>query len=68
MVLSKKTMNEFIKYVKENYDIDLIIEPSETTDTFESLFINDNCKKCSNHPKNGGSGICHCVLGSHVIY
>ena len=22
------------------------------------------CDKCSNNPKNGGSGVCHCILGS----
>lgn len=27
-----------------------------------------NCKNCSNHPSNGGNGICHCILGSQVIY
>lgn len=21
------------------------------------------CRTCSNHPSNGGSGICHCVMG-----
>ena len=27
------------------------------------------CKNCSNNPKNGGSGICHCTLGQmHVTY
>ena len=26
------------------------------------------CENCNNNPKNGGSGICHCVLGSQVIY
>lgn len=25
------------------------------------------CVGCSNHPSNGGSGICHCMLGSPVI-
>ena len=25
------------------------------------------CKSCSNHPSNGGSGICHCTLGTPVI-
>ena len=25
--------------------------------------IPDACKGCSNHPSNGGSGICHCTLG-----
>ncbi len=22
-----------------------------------------NCVHCSGHPSNGGSGICHCILG-----
>ncbi len=25
------------------------------------------CKNCSNHPSNGGNGICHCILGAPVI-
>lgn len=25
------------------------------------------CRSCSNHPKNGGSGICHCILGGIKI-
>ena len=29
--------------------------------------IPESCKKCSNHPSNGGSGICHCILGSYPI-
>lgn len=24
------------------------------------------CKKCPNHPSNGGSGICHCTLGNNI--
>lgn len=27
-------------------------------DAYES----DPCKDCSNNPKNGGSGLCHCTL------
>ena len=26
--------------------------------------IPEACKNCSNHPSNGGSGICFCTLGS----
>lgn len=26
-------------------------------------FVNKACEYCSNNPKNGGSGICHCTLG-----
>ena len=31
-------------------------------------YIPDSCKHCSNHPSNGGSGICHCILGSSIIW
>ena len=31
-------------------------------------FENEACKNCSNHPKNGGSGICHCILGLLKIF
>jgi len=23
----------------------------------------DSCERCSNNPKNGGDGICQCILG-----
>lgn len=26
------------------------------------------CDNCSNNIKNGGSGICHCILGQQTIY
>lgn len=26
------------------------------------------CKACPNHPSNGGSGICHCTLGTPTLY
>lgn len=26
------------------------------------------CRYCSNHPNNGGSGVCHCILGNNTIY
>lgn len=28
----------------------------------------NSCDNCSNNPKNGGSGICFCVLGMSGIY
>ena len=47
----------------------------EYTDMFNQKLISkseftgdyDVCKHCSNNPKNGGSGICHCILGSPKI-
>ena len=29
--------------------------------------VPEACKNCSNHPSNGGSGICFCTLGSMKI-
>ena len=29
--------------------------------------IPESCKYCSNHPSNGGNGICHCILGTPEI-
>ena len=26
-----------------------------------------SCDNCSNNPKNGGSGICHCILGLSTV-
>ena len=26
------------------------------------------CRNCPNHPMNGGTGICHCILGNSVRY
>lgn len=28
------------------------------------LYVPPACRDCSNHPSNGGSGVCHCTLGS----
>ena len=28
----------------------------------------DPCANCSNNPKNGGSGVCHCILGQKWFY
>ena len=30
-------------------------------------YYNDSCRYCSNNPINGGSGICHCILGQPKI-
>lgn len=29
-------------------------------------YVTEPCKNCPNHPSNGGSGICHCILGTQV--
>ena len=30
-------------------------------------YIPEACRSCSNHPANGGSGICNCTLGSPSV-
>jgi len=30
--------------------------------------IPDACKHCSNHPSNGGNGVCNCMLGTETFY
>lgn len=57
----------------EDYFGDLTEEEyvRQTEEHFEWLknnaFIPPACENCSNHPKNGGSGICHCTLGASEI-
>ena len=36
-------------------------------DTWSPSGIPEACRNCSNHPNNGGSGICFCTLGMQTI-
>lgn len=36
-------------------------------DTWTETGIPEACRSCSNHPSNGGSGICNCTLGMTKI-
>ena len=40
--------------------------PYQVTTTFTN--IPPACRNCSNHPSNGGSGICFCTLGQQTFY
>ena len=37
-------------------------------DPIENFFVPDVCRNCPNHPSNGGTGMCHCVLGTQTVY
>lgn len=57
------------------HDIDQQNLNSETIDYSKYTFLNDDltsvpdaCRNCSQHPSNGGSGVCHCTLGSTIVY
>ena len=34
---------------------------------YNNLYQNP-CFNCANYPANGGSGVCHCILGTPKIY
>lgn len=38
--------------------------PMQPTD---AAYDSSSCKYCSNNPRNGGSGVCHCILGAPEI-
>lgn len=40
--------------------------PYQVTATFADIPL--TCQNCPNHPSNGGSGICHCILVTQSIY
>ena len=35
---------------------------------FTPEMVQNPCQYCPNNPKNGGTGICHCILGTPTIY
>lgn len=51
--------------MSNNYDFDKEIEKLNKNNSLNN--IPEPCKKCSNHPSNGGSGICQCTLGLPTI-
>lgn len=63
-----KTVENIIPTRKESLD-DLQKEIQETLRKIKLPELADSvslvpacCRGCSNHPSNGGSGVCHCVL------
>ena len=58
--------NDYIN--TENGGVDYyIVERCVPVQPSDSAFENSACKYCSNNPRNGGSGICHCIMGSPEI-
>ena len=39
------------------------ITPSPYIDVTTYTYTPPACRSCPNHPSNGGSGVCHCILG-----
>ena len=53
------------KYDKLEVNLDdiTLLNNFNFEDATISAFEQSSCVNCSNNPKNGGSGICHCTLG-----
>lgn len=60
-----KELKKQIKQLNDKIDTllkkDYSIQVLELTNCFSN--IPEPCRNCSNHPSNGGSGICNCTLG-----
>lgn len=71
----KKKMEEatLTRIVIDPPQIDKISVPStvplpyKSTTTWCENDIPAGCRNCSNHPINGGSGICHCIVGTQPV-
>lgn len=54
---------------KLNNKLDYLIKITNNPLNINYNDIPGPCRNCSNHPANGGSGICHCTLGNlQIIY
>ena len=70
MEISVEELNELLEKefergkqsVKDNNPFKLVSFSNEIN------YIPESCKSCPNHPSNGGSGICHCILGNEIRY
>ena len=70
------SVNELNELLQKEFDrgrqcpIPYINTPYQVKD-YTTFDLKDNipesCRNCSNHPSNGGSGICHCILGTQPV-
>ena len=40
----------------------------KTSSTINTAFGKNACEDCSSNPKNGGDGVCFCILGQNIVY
>ena len=53
--------------VRVNAELDRLT-PTITKFPRDNQLIPRPCRSCANHPSNGGSGVCNCILGNQTIY
>ena len=69
--------NDIFDSLKKKLEEDhprITLDPPSITIPYTPPVINWNvndipagCRNCPNHPSNGGSGICHCIIGTQPI-
>ena len=40
----------------------------KTSSTINTAFGKKACEDCPSNPKNGGDGVCFCILGQNIVY
>lgn len=72
-MIEKMSSEEFIQKMKDIErnmgnikDIDSLSGLKFVSNPFKP-FENSPCENCPNNIKNGGSGICHCILGNQTM-
>ena len=40
----------------------------KTSSTINTAFGKNACEDCPSNPKNGGDGVCFCILGQNIVY
>lgn len=64
--ISNVTTGKGIKYRKDT--MIKLRELAEWADRINGIALPSACVNCFNHPSNGGSGICNCILGIPNLY
>lgn len=55
--------NEPVEVVKRAIKLLTLITTDHVPD-MTLTYTPDACKACPNHPSNGGSGVCNCIMGT----
>ena len=64
-----KSLEEISESIhKTSEDIERINKEIDRLTLNNNQLVPRPCRSCPNHPTNGGSGMCHCILGSQTIY
>lgn len=61
-----RELKQFKQFARELFGHGQESPPSFLSD-YKVVEIPESCRGCPQHPSNGGSGICFCILGQPII-